>query len=251
MSYVTTFVLGLLIACSGDRGSVSANKPFFQAKLREFGYVVDGRVGEYSSVDFLSDNVLLVAINQRVFRNGEPLNTDLPPSTLVVFDLDQRREVRTAAIAVMKKREVVAPLASGMFLALSVKDVKVCSAELSCDQSYPTKGAVTQLDSDSLRSIGMKDGYVLRSENTSADGTRTLSTELRRSAWSKVTHPLAIDEPGPFDVRRVTVHDTASNATLIDFDYDPKNQLIDPVLSPDGKRLAVVRLGTLEVYELP
>jgi hypothetical protein len=136
-------LLVLLIVSFQALNADAKDKSWFRAELKQFGYMNDSRTAEYSSLGFLSDDLLLVTINQRVFRGVDPLVTDEPRSTLVVFDLTQKQAVRRALMVVTKSPRSVAPLASGDFLVLSTSDVKVCSPDLRCEKSFQTKSIVT------------------------------------------------------------------------------------------------------------
>lgn len=246
-------LLVLLIVSFQPQSADAKNKSSFRAKLKHFGYMTDSYTAEYSSLGFLSDNLLLVTINQWVSHGVDPLVTDEPPSTLVVFDLTTKRAVRKASMVVRKSARSVAPLTSGDFLVLSMSDVKVCSAGLRCERSIRTK-AVPALDSDSMKSLklqGGADSFVLRVDDASADGARKVTAELSSTIWNRIMHPISIDEPSPPDFRRISVHDNRNGKIVLSLRYNPKNHLLGPALSPNGNKLAIVRDGVLEVYDLP
>ena len=244
-------LLVLLIVSFQPQSADAKDKSSFRAELKQFGYLNDA--AEYSSLGFLSDDLLLVTINQRVSHAVDPLVTDEPPSTLVVFDLTTKQAVRRALMPVTKSARSVAPLVSGEFLVLSMSDVKMCSPDLHCEKSFPTKAVVT-LDSDSLKlleQLGRTDLPMLRVDDASTDGARKVTTELSSTIWNRIMHPISIDEPSPDDLRRVSVYDNRYRKTVLSLHYNPKNHLVGPALSPNGTRLAIVREGVLEVYDLP
>ncbi len=144
----------------------------------------------------------------------------------------------------------MAPLVSGNFLVLTASDVKLCSSDLRCEKSFPTKGLVT-LDSDSLKLLEGADTLVLRVDEASTNGARTVTSELGSTIWNRIMHPLDIDEPSPPNFRRITVYDNRSGKTVLSLHYNPKNHSVGPALSPNGTKLAIVREGVLEVYDLP
>jgi hypothetical protein len=223
------------------------DKSFFRADLKQFGYIKNSGTAEYSSLDFLSDELLLVTINQVVFYG----TTRQSPSTLVVFDIHKKQAVRNTVMAVKASPRSVAPLTDGNFLLLSTSDVKLCSADLHCEKSFPTRGLVTALDSDGLKLLEGADTFVLRIDETSTNGARTVTSELRSTIWNKIRHPLDIDEPSPPDFRRITVYDNQSGKALLSLHYNPGNHLVGPALSPNGTKLAIVRGTVLEVYDVP
>ena len=246
-------LLVLLIVSFQPQSAEAKDKFSFRAKLKQFGYVTDSYGGEYSSLSFLSDNLLLVTINQGVSHGVDPLVTDEPPSTLIVFDLTTKQAVRRASMVVRKSARSVAPLVSGDFLVLSMSDVKMCSPDLHCERSFPTK-AVATLDSDSLKlleQLGRTDLPMLRVDDASTDGVRKVTTELSSTIWNRIMHPISIDEPSPDDFRRISVYDSRDGKTVLSLHYNPKNHLVGPALSPNGSKLAIVRDGALEVYDLP
>jgi len=244
-------LLVVLICQFSPRSADATDKPSFRIDLKQFGYIKDHETAEYSSLGFLSDELLLVTINQRVFRGNDPFITDKPPSTLVVFDLGKGHAIRSAAMRINKSPRSVAPLTSGNFLLLSASEVKLCSADLRCEKSFPGGEFMTALDSDSLKLLKGADTFVLRSDDTSTNGARTLSSELSSTIRNRIMHPLDIDEPSPPDFLRITVYDNRSAKTLLSLHYNPKNQLVGPAISPNGAKLAIVREGRLEVYDLP
>ena len=102
-------LLVLLIVSFQPQNADAKDKSSFRAELKQFGYINDSRTAEYSSLGFLSDDLLLVTINQRVSHGVDPLVTDEPPSTLVVFDLSTKQAVRRALMPVTKSARSVAP----------------------------------------------------------------------------------------------------------------------------------------------
>ena len=58
--------------------------------LRRFGYrqsLLASEFADYSELSFHSDNLLVISINQRDFKDVKTLNADTPESTIVVFDV--------------------------------------------------------------------------------------------------------------------------------------------------------------------
>jgi hypothetical protein len=169
-----------------------------------------------------------------------------------VFDVAKKQALHNAQMMVTKSPRSVAVLSTGDFLVASSSDVKLCSADLRCEKSFPSHGG-PPLDSDEAKKIAGMD-VVLRSDDVSIDGSRAVSAELSSTMWNKITHPLGgIDEPTPPNFRRISVYEnlTTSRKTLISLHYDPKNHVIGPALSPNGTKLAVVRESALEIFELP
>jgi len=247
---VLVWFIFLLVSIS--HAAEAKDKQFFRADLEQFGYISGAGATEYSSLGFLSEDFLLVVVNQRVFGRVEAMrNIDEPPSKLIVFDLNKKQLSQSAVMAVMKAPGAVAPLTDGQFIVLSKSLVRVCSADLRCDKSFPTNGGLATLDADSLKLLYGEKKFTLRDTNASKNGTRSVSTELSSTIWNKITHPISIDEQPADDFRRISVRDNRSGKTLFSMHYNPKNHSVGPTLSPNGTRLAIVREGVLEVYELP
>jgi hypothetical protein len=249
MKTTSMLELVLLIGIVPSFGTTSQDRPSFRADLTQFGFLNGREVGEYSSISFLSADLLLVAINQRQFAAVEPLTTDNPPSTLVLFDVRKKQVVSRASIKVMKSAQSVVLLNDGNFLVSSASDIKLCSPDLRCEKSFATKAAAP-LDSDYAKRVTGID-VAFRSNDVSADGAREVSSELSSTTWYRIRHPLDNDEPSPPNFRRISVYDKRLRKTLLSLHYNPKNHLVRAALSPDGTKLAIVREGVLEVYELP
>jgi hypothetical protein len=151
----------------------------------------------------------------------------------------------------MKSPRAVAPLTDGNFLVLSRSAVRLCSPTLSCERSFPTEGVVTELDADSLKLLKASRDFDLRDENVSSDGAIGVSSELSTTTFYKITHPLdGIDEPSPGNFLQISVFDKRSRKALLSIHFNPKNHYEAPALSPDGAKLAILREGVLEVYDL-
>lgn len=248
--HACTLLLSLL-ATSHSWTSEAKDRPSFRANLQQFGYLTGRGVAEYSSLGFLSNDLLLVVVNQRVFHAGiEPLTTDNPPSTLVVFDIAEKQILRSGVMTIKKSPRSVAFLNTGGFLVASLSRVKLCAPDLRCEKSFPNPRGLP-LDPANAKSItGIE--VPLRSEDVSADGARAVSAELSSTTWHKITDPLGgIDEPTPPNLRRITVYDNKSRKVVFSLQYDPKGHVVGPALSPNGAKLAIVREGRLDVFELP
>ena len=80
--------------------------PIFREDLHPFGYpqkLPHKIVADYTDLAFLSDDLILVSINARYFaKSVELLNTDKPPSRLLLFDISQKMLIRSSERAVEK-----------------------------------------------------------------------------------------------------------------------------------------------------
>jgi len=116
------------------------------------GFHENTEAEEYSSLRFLSNDLLFLVVNQRVFYRVQPLTTDSPASTFIVFDLAKKQTLHSAQMRVTKSPRSVAVLSTGDFLAASLSDVRLCSADLQCKKSFPTHGG-SPLDSEEAKKI--------------------------------------------------------------------------------------------------
>src|SRR5215472_10765003 len=91
-----------LLSCSPSSGGAKPGEPEFRADLKQFGYLSQDRVAEYSSIGFLSDELLLVTINQRP-SDGSGTNV------LVLLDLAAQKVTHSQSIPLVKSPQAVAP----------------------------------------------------------------------------------------------------------------------------------------------
>lgn len=117
--------------------------------LRTFGFPDFSKVqhtSDYTSLAFLSDDLLLVDINERVWgHSAEPLETDQPPSRFLVIDVNQGKIVKTTEHPVDKSGGSVKATNSDEFVLLDRAGLHVCNASLSCGRPLATQGPVRVL----------------------------------------------------------------------------------------------------------
>lgn len=138
----------LSVSCSHAVGDHSQHR-ILTEDLRPYGFpdfVKVHDVSDYASLQFLSNDLLLIAINERQWQGPvEPLNTDEPPSKFLLLDLDLKKFVKTATYPVEKTDGSVRATTNGEFIVLSQEGVHVCSAELTCGRPFPTEGPIRLL----------------------------------------------------------------------------------------------------------
>jgi hypothetical protein len=339
-------------------------KPIFEQDLRQLGYEYQWdnwkRTGvhyQFTDLAFLSDNLLLLSVrevsdaelNQRpaieeALARGEMPGSQL--SRLILFNIEEKRVVRSARLPVRKMDNAIQAAGSEQFLMLSVFGLHLCSAEFVCGAPRSTDGRITAsprgtrvvlheyramdqllLDVRSLsvaQTIGrdpevipgdrglLLDNYgkvsarmpgsqdvdlglesngvypevrfldettviglkgekaaVVKVDGTiqfqiavrdawrghtrfvpSASGTTFCIAELDKTGF----HPFDIADSRPYNFRRVRVFEVTDGKQLFQIEWDPRDysgEDILPALSPNGRRLAVVRKGKLQVYEIP
>jgi len=140
----TIFVafLAILVSCSRD----SEPNPFFRQDLHPFGFITEVRgpiVGNFTDINFLSNELVLVTLNTRVYGSGpivvEPFS-DQPVSKLLLFDISQRKLLRTRQMPIEKAAGSVKATHDGGFVLLNESGLHLCSPELECRLQIPARG---------------------------------------------------------------------------------------------------------------
>jgi hypothetical protein len=132
-------ILCVVVGCTHTKG----RKPLFRYDLHPFGFLTqaNGRIiGSFSDINFLSDDLLLVTVNTRVYGGVDESLTDQPPSKLLLFDVSRRTLFRTAELPVEKNAGSVRSTSGGQFVLLNESGLHLCSAELQCGLAIATKG---------------------------------------------------------------------------------------------------------------
>jgi hypothetical protein len=93
----------------------------------------------YTDVQFLTDNLLLLCLNSRGSFS------DQPDSVLALFDVDQKKLVRSAQYPVEKIEGSVVATQNGNFVVLNQKGIHLCSVDLICGPAFATKGPMRVL----------------------------------------------------------------------------------------------------------
>jgi len=324
--------------------------------LSNFGYRLPatGAVfADYSDLSFLSEDLVLISINQRGFGPVEPTFADTPESTIVVFDVKRGSVTATGKMSVEKMSGSVQAIRGERFAALNGKGLQFCDATLKCGQPIEARGPMfvspqgkwvavgsngrsqqKVIDTESSKQVAVfeignlfqlvipGDGAFLTSKNQFNDDSvtiqrpgkqdarlaidsrgnfrelRFLNSEslacldhdasevvitdmdakpIRRykvdKAWRTGFLPTSsgtrfgiyehgytalnslanlqdIDEGRPQDFQRVRAIDISSGKEVYRLEWDPRPYLTKPVLSPSGHRLARVRAGSLEVFQV-
>lgn len=135
---LTIFVTGLF--ATSAFGANTRHNPQRVWDLRQYGYSNEAR--DYTTVSFLSEDLLLVAINHSPDGSPHPLFEETPDAILVLFDVSQEKPQKIAHMLISKSvvSDAVMPALGSNFLVQSLSEVKLCSADLLCDRAYATKG---------------------------------------------------------------------------------------------------------------
>jgi hypothetical protein len=256
-------------------------KEVFRAELKPYGFSNQKELTS-SSLNFLSDSLLLVTINElwtipmqkvgNVLVRTAPLNTDSPPSTAVLFDLESQKKRLTAAIHVQKYSDNVWAVRDSHFLILDSSGVKRCSVEMVCSEKYPTAGPVFVTPERDKAFVGgnagsqrvLLDTTTLQPVNETDAQTTPFPSKLK-SRYDNTGHEkdarsvFSTNGVWADSILRIRWDHAVSQEIVV---YDTSNHVLmrtkighptywTPALSPNGKRLAVVRDGVVEVYEIP
>jgi hypothetical protein len=117
------------------RTQQTAPEPFFKRDLTPYGFPTEGNdqpIQNYTDLTFLTDDLVLVSVNTRTLGTVELMNTDVPLSKLVLFDLPAMAVVKTADFAVEKRRDSVKWLNDGRFVLFNQSGLNFCSQSLDC-----------------------------------------------------------------------------------------------------------------------
>jgi hypothetical protein len=135
----------LFFVTIGAAANSGKSAPIFVQDLHAFGFLTQAKpeTASYTDVVFLSNETVLVTINQRVFTGPVvyPFE-DQPPAKLLLFDIAQGKLIRTAEFPIEKMMLSVRATQNGDFVLLNEAGVHLCSASLECDKQVPSRGPI-------------------------------------------------------------------------------------------------------------
>jgi hypothetical protein len=112
--------------------------------LRTFGYRLSrltSKFADISDLSFISDDLLVITVNQWNFEDMKTARADTPESTVVVFDAKRASIMTTGKMAVEKSvGESVQAISGERFAVLDEKGLQFCNANLRCEPITPTIG---------------------------------------------------------------------------------------------------------------
>ena len=111
--------------------------------------------------------------------------------------------------------------------------------------------AVATLDGKVLFRVPLSRGSYVAEVSTSASGSRFCFHDAGYRGLRSLLNAFNIDQP--FNLERVNVMDIKTGKSYFRLRWDPRPyvpHLSRPALSPDGHRLAIIRRGFLEVYDV-
>jgi len=142
--------MGLVVLCmvpiftavvaNGERGQP---RPLFRQDLHPFGFLTEGSgriAANYADINFLSADLVLVTVNNRVFEPVEKLFSDQPPSKLLLFDISLKSLLKSSEMSVEKAAGSVKAIRDGQFVLLNQSGLLLCSRDLECGPPLQTPG---------------------------------------------------------------------------------------------------------------
>lgn len=178
--------------------------------LQQYGFpnlVKADQIVDYTDLRFLSNDLLLVAVNEDYLKPVETF-TDQPPAQFVLFDVNSKKIIKMDKYPVEKDDGSVGATNEGRFVVFNEEGIHVCSSNLVCGRAFHHSGPVrvlpggtrllaggygqTQvdlLDSSTLQVLNqpapsnltmrLLDGNTIISDSVSADGLFSNSKEIR------------------------------------------------------------------------
>jgi hypothetical protein len=131
---------------SSSRGipsSATKAQSVFRYDLHPLGFHTDAgklQLAGYTDLAFLSDDLLLLTVNERVFGPVEQTNADTPASKVCLFSVSRKALQITGQLAVEKRQHSVQATRDEEFVLFNESGVQICSADLKCGRSLPTEG---------------------------------------------------------------------------------------------------------------
>jgi hypothetical protein len=137
-----------MLVLSVPSGVPAQQSPIFKEDLHPYGFLTSARVAtiiNYTDVNFLTDALLLVTVNQVDFSGSRfvtyPLG-DRPPAKLLLFDVSQKILLKSKDMAIEKETNSVRAIAGGRFALINEAGLQICSPDLKCGPSLAARGSV-------------------------------------------------------------------------------------------------------------
>src|SRR5271165_6843659 len=111
--------------------------------------------------------------------------------------------------------------------------------------------AVARIDGTILSRVPLSAGSFVAEVSTSASGSRFCFHDAGYTGLYALLNFFSIERP--FNLERANVMDTATGKSRFRLWWDPRpyvGNLSRPALSPDGRRVALIRHGALEVFQV-
>jgi hypothetical protein len=139
----TRICFGVFIGILAVLGQPSEPPSTFRVDLRPYGFVtkipVHAAAG-YTNINFLSDDLVLVTVNNRLFGPLDRTFSDLPPSKFLLFEVSQNRFLKSIDMPLEKYPGSVKAVADGRFVILTKTGLQLCTRDLECRPPLPARG---------------------------------------------------------------------------------------------------------------
>ncbi|HEV2288619.1 MAG TPA: hypothetical protein VGR81_06665 [Candidatus Acidoferrales bacterium] len=186
-----------------------------------------GGVAAYTEVQFLSDNLLLVSVNDGSSAPIHPLKYDEPPSKLLLFDIKQQKVVRTALYAVEKSHSSVQATQDDQFVVLNRQGLHVCTPQLICGTPFATYGPVRVLPGGTRLLVG---------------GNMRSETDLLDASTLQV-----LNHPAPSNLKV----DIFKGGILFDGHEWINHDTVAEIGEGDVRQVPIQRVGGSVLYSIP
>lgn len=124
-------------------GKSAEPRPLFRQDLRPFGFLTmrsGGIAANYTDINFLTTDLVLVTINSRLFEPVEKLFSDQPPSKLLLFGIAHKSLLKSSEMLVEKAPGSVRAIRDGQFVLLNQSGLLLCSRDFECGHPLQTRG---------------------------------------------------------------------------------------------------------------
>jgi hypothetical protein len=138
-------VLGMIPIFTGvvANGGPAQPRQLFRQDLHPFGFITEDSshtTTNYTDINFLSADLVLVTVNKRVYGPVESLFSDQPPSKLLLFDISHKSLLKSTEMSVEKATGSVKAIRDGQFVLLNQSGLLLCSRALECGPPLQTGG---------------------------------------------------------------------------------------------------------------
>jgi hypothetical protein len=136
-------VLLAVVGC--ERQDVQSPAPKFHQDLGPYGFSTekhDHLAGSFTDITFLSDDLLLVTINQSAWKSVQRSQAVQPESKLLLFDTSHNTLLKQLSLPLEKHRDYVKATVDGQFALLDRSGIQRCSTTLVCEAAIPTPGSL-------------------------------------------------------------------------------------------------------------
>jgi hypothetical protein len=120
-------------------------RPLLREDLRQYGYLTqadNGSITNFTNLNFLSDDLVLVAMNQVVEPSLGMPAAEQRRSELLLFEIQHQILLRRLDLALPMKQDSIKSTRDGGFIAVTKSGTRLCSAELKCTDPTSIEGPI-------------------------------------------------------------------------------------------------------------